>query len=88
MKIKKIAIGIAIVLLTGCSSEPNIEVSIQTNQHWGSLVFVIQSIADDVVVSNVVVNRGSCALPRGTTKDIEREIELSFGESYRGYSPS
>jgi len=89
MKLKaKTAIGMAILLLFGCSSEPNIEVSIQPNQHWGTLVFIIQATTDEVIVKNVVINRGNCALPPGTAKDIERTVKLGFGQSYRGYSPS
>lgn len=89
MKIKiNIAIFLAISSLSGCSSEPNIEVSIQPNQYHGSLVFIIQAIADEVVVENVVINRGNCVLPAGTAKDIDRTVKLGFGQNYRGYSPS
>lgn len=89
MKIKiKTAICIAILSLSGCSSEPNIEVSIESNQYHGSLVFTIQATTDEVIVKNVVINRGNCALPAGTAKDIERTVKLGFGQNYRGYSPS
>ena len=86
----KMAMSMVALLLFGCSSEPNIEVSIQPNQYqyWRTLVFIIQATTNEVVVTNVVVNRGNCALPLGTAKDIERTVKLGFGQSYRGYTPS
>lgn len=88
MKLKeKSAILLIAFSLLGCSSEPNVEISIQTNQHWGTLVFNVQAISDEVIIEDVIINRGNCMLAPGTATDIERTVNLRFGESYRGYSP-
>ncbi|GEA22560.1 hypothetical protein VH1807_contig00026-0177 [Vibrio harveyi] len=79
--------------VTACSEQEeaktltaDIEVSISTNPHWGILTFDIQSIADSTVISNVIVNRGNCRLPAGTTSELSRNVSLTFGETYTGYS--
>lgn len=64
----------------------DIEVSISTNSHWGSLVFDLQAITNNTVISNVVINRGNCRLPAGTTSELSRNVPLKFGETYTGYS--
>ncbi|MGB6007772.1 hypothetical protein [Castellaniella sp.] len=82
----KAIIFLATLSLLGCSSKPNVEVSIQPNRSWGNLAFFIQATSDDVVVKNVIINRGNCNLPPGTAKDIERTVKLKFGQSYQGFS--
>ncbi|WP_411861551.1 hypothetical protein [Vibrio sp. MACH09] len=64
----------------------DIEVSISTNSHWGSLVFDLQAITNNTVISNVVINRGNCRLPAGTASDLSKAVQLKFGETYTGYS--
>ncbi|EOX3386280.1 hypothetical protein ACF8PD_09400 [Vibrio plantisponsor] len=78
---------------TGCTEQEespeavaDIEVSISTNSHWGTLVFDLQAIADNTVISNVVINRGNCRLPTGTTSELSRNVSLKFGQTYTGYS--
>lgn len=68
------------------TGKPDIEVSIGTNQHHGTLVFDIQAIADRVTIWAVTINRGNCALPVGTSSEINRTVQLKFGQPYRGYS--
>lgn len=89
---RALALMLAISGLTACSEEEpevlaaDVEVSIRTNEHWGSLVFDIQSISDSTTISNVVVNRGSCSIPNGTQSELNRTVTLKFGETYTGYS--
>ena len=52
----KVATCVAVLSVLGCSSEPDIEVSIEPNQHWGTLVFTIQAISDEVVVEDDVIS--------------------------------
>jgi len=87
------ALTTLLVGLTACSEEQetqqalaDVEVSISTNEHWGTLVFNLQAITDNTTISNVVINRGNCRLPAGTTAELSRAINLSFGETYTGYS--
>lgn len=84
---------ILLIGLTACSEEQepqqtpaDIEVSISTNEHWGTLVFNLQAITDNTTINNVVINRGNCRLPAGTTSELSRTVNLSFGETYTGYS--
>jgi len=91
--IRTIAIALILLGVTACSEQEeaqiitaDIEVSISTNPHWGTLTFDIQSIADNTVISNVIVNRGNCRLPAGTTSELSRNVSLKFGETYTGYS--
>ncbi|WP_375750626.1 hypothetical protein [Vibrio sp. HN007] len=79
--------------LTACSeaeetqqAPADIEMSISTNEHWGTLVFNLQAITDNTTISNVVINRGNCRLPAGTTSELSRTVNLNFGETYTGYS--
>lgn len=78
---------------TGCTEQEespeavaDIEVSISTNSHWGSLVFDLQAITDNTVITDVVINRGNCRLPAGTASELSRNVSLKFGETYTGYS--
>ncbi|KFI13551.1 hypothetical protein F0223_10620 [Vibrio coralliilyticus] len=64
----------------------DIEVSISTNPHWGTLTFDIQATTDSTVITNVTVNRGNCRLPAGTASELSRNVSLKFGETYTGYS--
>ncbi|EGR5853509.1 hypothetical protein BS055_RS16350 [Vibrio parahaemolyticus] len=91
--IRTIVMSMLILGATACSEQEeaqivtaDIEVSISTNPHWGTLTFDIQSIADSTVISNVTVNRGNCRLPAGTTSELSRNVSLKFGETYTGYS--
>jgi hypothetical protein len=79
--------------VTACSEQEeaktltaDIEVSISTNPHWGTLTFDIQAITDNAVISDVVINRGNCRLPAGTASELSRNVSLKFGETYTGYS--
>ncbi|GAA5648349.1 hypothetical protein [Vibrio proteolyticus] len=79
--------------VTACSEQEeaqtvtsDIEVSISTNPHWGTLAFDIQAVTDSTVISNVIVNRGNCRLPAGTASELSRNVQLKFGETYTGYS--
>ncbi|HDI3142296.1 TPA: hypothetical protein PMB19_003392, partial [Vibrio cholerae] len=56
------------------------------NPHWGTLVFDLQAITDNTVISNVVINRGNCRLPAGTASELSRNVSLKFGQTYTGYS--
>ncbi|MFA0000463.1 MULTISPECIES: hypothetical protein [Vibrio] len=78
---------------TGCTEQEespeavaDIEVSISTNSHWGSLVFDLQAITDNTVITDVVINRGNCRIPAGTASELSRNVSLKFGETYTGYS--
>ncbi|MFA0178082.1 hypothetical protein AB4472_23430, partial [Vibrio lentus] len=64
----------------------DIEVSISTNSHWGSLVFDLQAITDNTFITDVVINRGNCRIPAGTASELSRNVSLKFGETYTGYS--
>ncbi|MGB6291341.1 MAG: hypothetical protein WBF78_00225 [Vibrio anguillarum] len=79
--------------LTACGDQEetqaataDIEVSISTNSHWETLVFDLQAITDNTVISNVVINRGNCRLPAGTASELSRNVSLKFGQTYTGYS--
>ncbi|EHZ2746042.1 hypothetical protein [Vibrio diabolicus] len=87
------AMTILFIGLTACGDQEetqtvtaDIEVSISTNPHWGTLVFDVQAITDNTVVSNVVINRGNCRLPAGTASELARNVSLQFGQTYTGYS--
>ena len=78
---------------TGCTEQEespeavaDIEVSISTNSHWGSLVFDLQAITNNTVITDVVINRGNCRIPAGTASELSRNVSLKFGETYTGYS--
>jgi len=86
--IATVTIWAATLSLLGCSSKPDIEVTISPNQYWGPLVFNVQSTGDSATVKGVRINRGNCPLPAGTSKDLERTVKLGFGNSYQGFSPS
>jgi len=79
--------------VTGCTEQEespeaaaDIEVSISTNSHWGSLVFNLQAITNNTVITDVVINRGNCRIPAGTASELSRNVSLKFGETYTGYS--
>ncbi|EHH0849417.1 hypothetical protein V4T56_002976 [Vibrio vulnificus] len=87
------AMTILFIGLTACSEQEeaqtitaDIEVSISTNSHWGTLVFDLQAITDSTVISNVVINRGNCRLPASTASELSRNVSLKFGQTYTGYS--
>ncbi len=91
--IRTIVITLILLGVTACSDQEeaqtitaDIEVSISTNPHWGTLTFDIQAITDSTVISNVIVNRGNCRLPAGTSSELSRNVSLQFGETYTGYS--
>tara|TARA_R110002012_G_scaffold166810_1_gene330241 strand:+ start:1652 stop:2125 length:474 start_codon:yes stop_codon:yes gene_type:complete len=68
------------------STTPDVDLYIGTNQFSGALTFDLQAIDDDVVVRDVVINRGVCEIPPGTATDLSRGVHLEFGREYRGYS--
>ncbi|WP_240697195.1 hypothetical protein [Vibrio genomosp. F6] len=81
------------IVATGCTEQEespeavaDIEVSISTNSHWGSLVFDLQAITNNTVITDVVINRGNCRIPAGTASELSRNVSLKFGETYTGYS--
>ncbi|HFQ4838942.1 TPA: hypothetical protein ACGU2D_003286 [Vibrio vulnificus] len=87
------AMSVLILGATACSEQEeaqtvtaDIEVSISTNPHWGTLVFDVQAITDSTVITGVVINRGNCRLPSGTSSELSRNVSLKFGETYTGYS--
>ncbi|AEH33840.1 hypothetical protein DEB41_10550 [Vibrio anguillarum] len=87
------AMSVLFIGLTACGDQEetqaataDIEVSISTNSHWGTLVFDLQAITDSTVISNVVINRGNCRLPAGTASELSRNVSLKFGQTYTGYS--
>ncbi|MEZ8297381.1 hypothetical protein CWO07_14765 [Vibrio splendidus] len=88
------AITIALLIgATGCTEQEespeavaDIEVSISTNSHWGSLVFDLQAITNNTIITDVVINRGNCRIPAGTASELSRNVSLKFGETYTGYS--
>ena len=87
------AMTILFIGLTACGDQAetqaataDIEVSISTNSHWGTLVFDLQAITDNTAISNVVINRGNCRLPAGTTSELSRNVSLKFGQTYTVYS--
>ncbi|EHU0376103.1 hypothetical protein NMR33_000402 [Vibrio cholerae] len=87
------AMSVLFIGLTACGDQEetqaataDIEVSISTNSHWGTLVFDLQAITDNTVISNVVINRGNCRLPTGTASELSRSVSLKFGQTYTGYS--
>lgn len=84
------AMTILFIGLTACGDQDetqaataDIEVSISTNPHWGTLVFDLQAITDHTVISNVVINRGNCRLPAGTASELSRNVSLKFGQTYQ-----
>ncbi|MDE1232163.1 hypothetical protein [Vibrio aestuarianus] len=90
---RTIMMSMLILGVTACSEQEeaqavtaDVEVSISTNSHWGTLVFDIQAVTDHTVISSVVINRGNCRLPAGTTSELSRNVSLKFGETYTGYS--
>ena len=84
MKIKlKITICTAALLLFGCSSGPDIEVSISPDLYQNA-IFDIQAIGENVVVKDVSVNRGNCELHPAVVKRLAETIEIKLGEHFRG----
>ncbi|GHZ38872.1 hypothetical protein VCSRO173_2414 [Vibrio cholerae] len=82
------AMSVLFIGLTACGDQDetqaataDIAVSISTNPHWGTLVFDLQAITDNTVISDVVINRGNCRLPAGTTSDLSRNVSLKFGQT-------
>lgn len=91
--IRTIMMSMLLLGVTACNEQEeaqtvtaDIEVSISTNPHWGTLVFDIQAITDSTAITGVVINRGNCRLPAGTTSELSRNVSLKFGETYTGYS--
>lgn len=91
--IRTIMMSMLLLGVTACNEQEeaqiitaDIEVSISTNPHWGTLTFDIQAITNSTVISNVIVNRGNCRLPTGTASELSRSVSLQFGETYTGYS--
>lgn len=91
--IRTIMMSVLIFGVTACSEQEDvktvtadIEVSMSTNPHWGTLVFDIQAVTDSTVITGVVINRGNCRLPAGTASELSRNVSLKFGETYTGYS--
>ena len=87
------AMSILFIGLTACGDQAetqaataDIEVSISTNSHWGSLVFDLQAITNNTIITDVVINRGNCRIPAGTASELSRNVSLKFGETYTGYS--
>ncbi|NWK16851.1 hypothetical protein HX771_12050 [Vibrio parahaemolyticus] len=87
------AMSVLFIGLTACDNQEeaqaaavDIEVSISTNPHWGTLVFDIQAVTDHTVISSVVINRGNCRLSAGTASELSRNVSLKFGQTYTGYS--
>ncbi len=90
---KQLCMALLTIGITACNAQEethslsaDVEVSISTNPHWGSLMFDIQAITDHTVISHVVINRGNCRLPAGTASELSRNVTLAFGETYTGYS--
>lgn len=86
MKLLKIAI---IALLTsGCSgqSEPDIKISLNSKDAlFGPMVMVnIQAISDEVLIKDLVINRGNCPLMPTTVDSLSRTPKLKFGQTYQG----
>lgn len=80
-------IGAITLLISACSVPvEDVEIWIETNTYWGSLIVGVQAITDDVVIKEIIINRGNCTLPAGTQADLDGTVELSFGRSYRAYS--
>lgn len=65
---------------------PDVIVSLRTNPYYGTLVFKVQAIEDEVFLKHVVVNRGNCELAPGTLLEIKNTVKLGFGQSYEGYA--
>lgn len=84
--LKMFSLALSSLLLAACSSDPDVAVTIEANQYWGTLAFDIQAATDDAIIKKVTVNKGNCSLPEGTAADISRTIHLKFGQTYRGYS--
>ncbi|WP_462056700.1 hypothetical protein ACTED4_00760 [Vibrio parahaemolyticus] len=91
--VRRTAMTMLLFGLTACGNQEevqaatvDIEVSISTNSHWGTLVFDIQAITDHTVISSVVINRGNCRLPASTASELSRNVSLQFGQTYTGYS--
>lgn len=79
--------GVAAALPACGSGKADVSVTLQPNQYWGTLVYAIQAETDEVVISDVVVNRGNCKVPPGTAAELERKVTLKFGQTWRGFSP-
>lgn len=82
-----VLVGFAAILPACSSAKPDVEVDLQTNPHWGSLMYNIHATQDTVEISDVVINRGSCTVPEGTAAELGRIVKLKFGQRWRGYSP-
>lgn len=72
--------------LIACSSEPELELTVQNNPHWGTLMLDIQSLEDDLVLEDIVINRGNCKLSTITQKEIDKTVKMKYGQTYRAYS--
>ncbi|KYN79836.1 hypothetical protein ATY35_20320 [Vibrio cidicii] len=91
--IRTIMMALLLFSITACSEQEaaqivtaDVEVSISTNPHWGTLIFNLQAITDSTVISDLVINRGNCRLPAGTASELSRNVQLKFGKTYTGYS--
>jgi hypothetical protein len=86
MKFLKIAIST--LLISGCSgpSEPDIEISVNSKDGlFGPMVLVnIQAISDEVLIKDLVINRGNCPLLSTTVDSLNRKPTLKFGQTYQG----
>lgn len=80
-------LAFAAVFVSGCSgeSEADIEVSIKAASEW-LLEVNIQAISDEVIVKDVVINRGNCALPPENIESLSRTRKLKFGQSFRVFT--
>lgn len=66
--------------------EPGFELKLSRNQYYGTIVFKIQAVENNVKVHNVVINRGNCKIAPGTQAELDRGLTLKFGETYMGFS--
>jgi len=89
---KHVLNNIPIVLLlslsvTACSSKNEIDVNIATNPYspWGASIIYVQSVDNEVIVREVVINRGNCVtnypVADHENKPIKRKA-LKYGETF------
>ncbi|TDF24058.1 hypothetical protein [Delftia tsuruhatensis] len=83
-KIKFTGCAVALLFLQGCSAQSNVEVSVRSGPMSHMVTFEVRAIADEVVVKNVTINRGNCALGVITADELKKTIKLKFGQSMRG----
>jgi hypothetical protein len=85
---KLLRLALITLFVSGCSddAEPDVEISLrQRLSMFGPLLVVnVQALNDEVVVKNLVVNRGSCKLMEVSIKDLKRKPKLKFAESFQG----